>query len=355
MNAILQKASDTCSYCMKMCRFSCPVAEAGKNEAFTPFAKIDVLKNFNNYNSSSPETAVDYLSYLCTSCGLCQANCLHNVDVDFALASAREDIINSGRLDSEMTQKISMATTKAGEINSNYDNAVVKNISKKKYIFLADLNSGDKVFIPDYNSPIKRSLKLLKRLERKWASIRILADALNSPFLFYSIGDFPRAKSAMSAILNRCENGVTFIFESEELFYSYSGLAIKLGLLERISPNILLLYNEVDTNIPLARFQFQPASSSLRPSPQAYIKKIKDQQGYTAASPGDNKQRPVNDSYLFKHLFPEMHQNISKDKWDELECQNGDIVCSSYFDYQNLLEFIKGKSKNRIYYLAYLI
>src|SRR5438067_1717306 len=38
----LQRAQELCEYCPKMCRFACPVSEAARREALTPWAKVSL-------------------------------------------------------------------------------------------------------------------------------------------------------------------------------------------------------------------------------------------------------------------------------------------------------------------------
>ena len=76
--------AETCQTCMNMCRFACPVSEAGKNEIYSPFSKMTSLLVSDSFAADSED-----LMYYCTNCGLCTEHCLHGIEVELFLAEAR--------------------------------------------------------------------------------------------------------------------------------------------------------------------------------------------------------------------------------------------------------------------------
>jgi Fe-S oxidoreductase len=80
-----------CTYCPKMCRFSCPVSEASGRETVTPWGKMSALKR--GEESPGAEAA---LAYACTGCLRCQRYCAHGVDVPEALFPGREGALSRG-------------------------------------------------------------------------------------------------------------------------------------------------------------------------------------------------------------------------------------------------------------------
>jgi Fe-S oxidoreductase len=79
---------DNCSYCPKLCRFACPVAEASGREPYTPQAKMDRLNQLRRGRLAwSPETT-DPL-YACTGCRQCTTQCLHGNEPGLVLLAGR--------------------------------------------------------------------------------------------------------------------------------------------------------------------------------------------------------------------------------------------------------------------------
>jgi Fe-S oxidoreductase len=79
---------DYCTYCPKMCRFSCPVSEITKEETTTPWGKMEMGRWFlDRQVSFSKETALSL--YQCSNCLACQEYCEHLNDVPEALGEVR--------------------------------------------------------------------------------------------------------------------------------------------------------------------------------------------------------------------------------------------------------------------------
>jgi len=84
----IKKMMDYCTYCPKMCRFSCPVSEAAKTETYTPWGKMELGGwVIDRELSLSPDVAA--ASYQCTNCLHCQKYCEHDNDVPAALQEVR--------------------------------------------------------------------------------------------------------------------------------------------------------------------------------------------------------------------------------------------------------------------------
>lgn len=88
------KMTDYCTYCPKMCRFSCPVSEVEKDESYTPWGKMNLASLlFNNHVHLSEEVAA--ASYKCLSCMRCQVYCDHSIDVPASLHQVRKQAIKN--------------------------------------------------------------------------------------------------------------------------------------------------------------------------------------------------------------------------------------------------------------------
>jgi Fe-S oxidoreductase len=79
---------DYCTYCPKMCRFSCPVSEVTKEETTTPWGKMEMGRwLLDRQVSFSKESALPL--YQCSNCLACQEYCEHLNDVPEALGEVR--------------------------------------------------------------------------------------------------------------------------------------------------------------------------------------------------------------------------------------------------------------------------
>ncbi len=84
-----------CTYCPKMCRFSCPVSNATGDEAHTPWGKMTGA--FGHLTGTRPfDVSSGAATYACTSCLRCRTHCRHSNEVGPALADARVQVVEEG-------------------------------------------------------------------------------------------------------------------------------------------------------------------------------------------------------------------------------------------------------------------
>ncbi|HCU25017.1 MAG TPA: hypothetical protein DF383_08370 [Deltaproteobacteria bacterium] len=88
MRSETKKMMDYCTYCPKMCRFSCPAAEATDSETYTPWGKMQIARWLMDETVPLSESMATAL-YQCSNCLHCQEYCEHGNDVPSALAEAR--------------------------------------------------------------------------------------------------------------------------------------------------------------------------------------------------------------------------------------------------------------------------
>jgi Fe-S oxidoreductase len=93
----INKATAYCTYCPKLCRFSCPAAEAESRETVTPWGMMRLLELVND-GSVEPDEEVTETFYHCMGCRRCQTWCLHENDVPHAMWAARESMRELGYL-----------------------------------------------------------------------------------------------------------------------------------------------------------------------------------------------------------------------------------------------------------------
>lgn len=94
MRSELKKMMDYCTYCPKMCRFSCPTAEATASETYTPWGKMEIARWVVDRTVSLSEAMV-VAAYQCTNCLHCQQYCEHGNDVPSALAELRRTAVEN--------------------------------------------------------------------------------------------------------------------------------------------------------------------------------------------------------------------------------------------------------------------
>ena len=91
-----RKETDYCTYCPKMCRFSCPVAETELRETVTPTGKQTIVHLLREGALELSEETVG-IFFKCTGCMHCQQYCAHEIDVPRSLEAARTHAYNEGK------------------------------------------------------------------------------------------------------------------------------------------------------------------------------------------------------------------------------------------------------------------
>lgn len=84
----VEKATAFCTYCPKLCRFSCPAAEAENRETVTPWALMRLLE-YVRTGDVEMSNEVAEIFYHCIGCRRCQQWCKHDNDVPEAMWAAR--------------------------------------------------------------------------------------------------------------------------------------------------------------------------------------------------------------------------------------------------------------------------
>lgn len=90
-------ALDNCTYCPKLCRFSCPTADAAGEEAITPRQLMHTTNmHVRQQTALSRDTA--WRLFSCVDCRGCQSFCDHGNDVAHVLQETRSALIHQGHV-----------------------------------------------------------------------------------------------------------------------------------------------------------------------------------------------------------------------------------------------------------------
>jgi len=95
MGARIEKASDYCTFCPKLCRFACPVAQAEARETVTPWGLMSLLHMVRHGNVEL-DSEVGEAFFHCTGCLRCQTFCKHENDVADAMLASRRLLVDRG-------------------------------------------------------------------------------------------------------------------------------------------------------------------------------------------------------------------------------------------------------------------
>lgn len=91
----IEKATAYCTYCPKLCRFSCPAAEAENRETVTPWALMRLLEYVRTGDVELSDDVAE-IFYHCMGCRRCQQWCKHENDVPEAMWKARALLLEHG-------------------------------------------------------------------------------------------------------------------------------------------------------------------------------------------------------------------------------------------------------------------
>jgi Fe-S oxidoreductase len=90
--ARFRREIEYCSYCPKLCRFACPVAEAEHSETLTPTGKQTILKLVRDGLIPLDRAAAEIM-YLCTGCLISRTYCEHAIEVYPPFEAARIEAV----------------------------------------------------------------------------------------------------------------------------------------------------------------------------------------------------------------------------------------------------------------------
>ncbi len=84
-----------CTFCPKLCRFSCPVAQVECSETVTPTGKMTVLRQVRD-GVIPMDAEFANLMYNCSGCLISRTYCEHQIEVIGAFEEARHEAVKAG-------------------------------------------------------------------------------------------------------------------------------------------------------------------------------------------------------------------------------------------------------------------
>ena len=100
-----------CTYCPKLCRFSCPVSTAQGSETTTPWAKMTSLHHAAEGRLTASESVASAW-YACSGCMRCKSHCDHDNEVADALGAGRAEAVRLGTAPKAATDVIEQFDTR---------------------------------------------------------------------------------------------------------------------------------------------------------------------------------------------------------------------------------------------------
>jgi dimethylglycine catabolism B len=111
-----KRALETCVFCPKLCRASCPVSNAEASETLTPWGKMSLT-----YFAARGDVPIDEThaepAWACTGCHACRDRCDHKNEPAVALFDARADFLQRGVAPEQAAKVAREATRREEETN----------------------------------------------------------------------------------------------------------------------------------------------------------------------------------------------------------------------------------------------
>ena len=139
-----QRAHTYCTYCPKLCRFSCPVSTAQASETTTPWAKMTSLHHATR-GQIEVEATVSASWYACTGCLRCKSHCDHSNEV--------ADALNAGRA---AAVQVGTAPKRAHDIMAQFDERQARAAEAGRTLFEAANPQGTTTFAPGCTGSVLR-------------------------------------------------------------------------------------------------------------------------------------------------------------------------------------------------------
>ncbi|MCB1155298.1 MAG: (Fe-S)-binding protein [Deltaproteobacteria bacterium] len=159
------KSIEFCTYCPKMCRFACPVAEVTGHEADTPWGR-QTLMHLVREGHMDFDADVAAAIYRCATCSLCTEYCDHNNKPYEVMLDMRAEAVKEGIEPSEVEE--------FRQFYSQHNNSYGDNLQARIKTLLPEIyfaKSSQVIFVPSGShivhnpSVIQDTFKIFEAME----------------------------------------------------------------------------------------------------------------------------------------------------------------------------------------------
>ncbi len=223
-----KQALDYCTYCPKLCTFACPVSNAEKREAVTPWAKMTLANLLRKGLVPLEHDTVEPL-YHCLACRLCTTYCKHEIEVGEVLTDARALLIEKGVVHPRLQQ---LREAMVGMENPNGTDlaGTLKTLVPERYF----VDDAQAVYWPDWESlsalpnEIRATFSLFEKLGIDYISC-YTGPGFCAGLPLYRAGFHREFKELAKQVAERLMNYKLIVCSSPEAVYTLKALYLELG------------------------------------------------------------------------------------------------------------------------------
>jgi len=228
-----QKALETCGYCPKLCRSTCPVSNVEAREALIPWAKMSSAW-LSARGDLPPDRDTAQTSWGCSGCHRCTSFCEHQNPVADTLYAARAESRAAGLapeavLASERRQGLRVAQAGAALTDLAREPGVHHHSQVALLVGCAYLRKAR----PEAHAMVRSVVALL-------GSVRLVSGCCGAPLLH--AGDRAGFEAARAGIEDQVQNAHTFVVGDPGCALSLSGMSTRT----RVLPFVRLAADHVD-------------------------------------------------------------------------------------------------------------
>lgn len=176
-------------YCL-MCRHACPVGRVTKKESNTPHGWALLVASVQRGLLPWNQETVDVL-YQCADCGLCQANCVTDRPLPYALMAARAEVVRLGHLPASVKALEDKLSTWGNPYGPVTDDAPRQQVTRSAN------NAAVALFVGDAAHFLRPStIRAADQLLRAGGAIPVLfGQGRSSGYLPYTLGLWDTARA----------------------------------------------------------------------------------------------------------------------------------------------------------------
>ena len=213
-----QKALETCGYCPKLCRSTCPVSNVEAREALIPWAKMSSAW-LSARGDLPPDRDTAQTSWGCSGCHRCTSFCEHQNPVADTLYAARAESRDAGLapeavLASERRQGLRVAQADAALTDLAREPGVHNHSQVALLVGCAYLRKAR----PEARAMVRSVVALL-------GSVRLVSGCCGAPLLH--AGDRAGFEAARARIEDQVQNAHTFVVGDPGCALSLSGMGTR--------------------------------------------------------------------------------------------------------------------------------